>query len=84
MQLYCAVGRAKHSAHMSFHRTGSSGQASKPTPFLQPFMEQSLENERFRPLTIAERADTPVEDKVRAHEAPFEMLLTQACAEVLQ
>jgi hypothetical protein len=77
MQLYCAVGRATHSAHMSFHRTGSSGQASKPSPFLQPFLEQSVENDRFRPATIAESADSTAERNVRAHEEPCRMHLAQ-------
>jgi hypothetical protein len=70
MQLYCAVGRATHSVHMSFHRTGSSGQASKPSPFLQPFLEHSVENDCFRPPTNAESAESAAEVNVSAHEAP--------------
>jgi hypothetical protein len=62
---------------MSFHRTGSSGQASKPSPFLQPFLEQSVENDRFRPATIAESADSTAERNVRAHEEPCRMHLAQ-------
>jgi hypothetical protein len=73
MQLYCAVGRATHSAHMSFHRTGNSGQAAKPSPFLQPFLEPSLKNDRFKPLVpTMQSANSTVDSNVSAHDAPFE------------